>query len=130
MKIEDLNKFKKWYNERCNGANGWEEIDPESVPENFTEVKKWLENHRLWSICKSKADSDKKRLFIAWNKNNYGKSVLQVVQDEIDKKLMNNVEFHKKWNELEKEKADLEYKLKMVDLEIASLHDEFEITEI
>ena len=130
MKIESLNKFKKWYKGICNRNTDWQEIDPETVPEEFTDVKEWLENHKLWLVCKSKVDSNKKRLFMAWDVNNYGKSISQVVQEEIDKRLMNNVEFSKRRSELEKEKADLEYKLKMVELEKASLQDEFKITEI
>lgn len=130
MKVRDLNEFKKWYKSVCNGANNWQEIDPESVPEEFAEVKEWLENHKLWLVCKSKVDPNKKRLFMAWDKNNYGKSISQTVQEEIEKKLMSNTEFRNKLSELESAKADLEYKLKMNSLEIASLQDEFEVTEI
>lgn len=130
MKIEKLNEFKRWYKGMCNSSNGWQEIYPESVPEDFAEVKEWLESHNLWLVCKSKVDPNKKRLFMAWDKNNYGKSISQVVQEEIDKRLINNTEFKKRHGELEQEKATLEYKLKMIELEIANLQDEFEVTEI
>lgn len=130
MKIEKLNEFKKWYKSMSNTSNNWQDVDPETVPEEFAEVKEWLENHNLWIVCKSKIDPNKKRLFMAWDRNNYGKSISQVVQEEIDKRLMNNNEFKKRHNELSQEKADLEYKLKMVELEIAGLQDEFEVTEI
>lgn len=130
MKIEKLNEFKKWYKGTCNSSNNWQEIYPEDVPEEFADVKEWLENHKLWLVCKSKVDPNKKRLFMAWDRNNYGKSISQVVQEEIEKRLMSNTEFRNRLSELESIKADLEYKLKMNSLEMASLQNEFEVTEI
>lgn len=130
MKIEKLNEFKKWYKGMCNSSNNWQDVCPEDIPEEFADVKEWLENHKLWLVCKSKVDPNKKRLFMAWDRNNYGKSISQVVQEEIEKRLMSNTEFRNRLSELESVKADLEYKLKMNSLEIASLQGEFEVTEI